>query len=348
MSGVHVVAVVPPPVTGMTLITVEMFEHFERKGEAKLHKIQKPPKLNGWRWSIFKHLSIRNGLRSALTNCPDIIYYVPDSGKGLWFNLFLHAKLLSTSPRVIMHHHVYSYVRTYNRAFHYFIRKIEQNGTHITHVVLAPMMSEQLRELYCLNDIRVLGNTQFVKQNDIGIRSETAKTFCVGYLSNITNAKGIDVFMDTIRISGLAAVIAGPIENAELYAEVMSFVAEDPEQRQFIGAVYAQKKSSFFANIDVLVFPSRYVNEAQPLTIFEALAAGVPVLATPQGAIVDQLKGTDWVINHADFAVIAASYLTLWSENLQLHREACTQAQHLWKKTYESDNKALQDLLCNL
>src|SRR5262249_2677277 len=41
--------------------------------------------------------------------------------------------------------------------------------------------------------------------------------------------------------------------------------------------------------IDVLVFPTRYIHEAQPLVIYEAQAAGVVVAASRRGCIPDMV-----------------------------------------------------------
>ncbi len=54
---------------------------------------------------------------------------------------------------------------------------------------------------------------------------------------------------------------------------------------QYVGPQYGEEKVQFLDSIDVLVFPSRYVNEAEPLTVHEAMARAVPVLALDRGCI---------------------------------------------------------------
>ncbi len=38
----------------------------------------------------------------------------------------------------------------------------------------------------------------------------------------------------------------------------------------YLGPIYGDAKTAFYGNLDVLLFPSNYVNEAEPLVIHEA------------------------------------------------------------------------------
>ncbi len=57
------------------------------------------------------------------------------------------------------------------------------------------------------------------------------------------------------------------------------------------GALSGADKDRFFEDIDVFLFPTRYVNEAEPLVVIEALAAGVPVVAFGRGCIPHMIPG---------------------------------------------------------
>jgi glycosyltransferase involved in cell wall biosynthesis len=51
-------------------------------------------------------------------------------------------------------------------------------------------------------------------------------------------------------------------------------------------------KLSFFRDISHFIFPSRYIHEAVPLVLYEAMASGAVCVATRQGSIPEQLEGS--------------------------------------------------------
>jgi glycosyltransferase involved in cell wall biosynthesis len=60
--------------------------------------------------------------------------------------------------------------------------------------------------------------------------------------------------------------------------------------------VTGDAKLGFFEEITHFVFPSRYVHEAAPLVLYEALAAGAVCISTRRGSIPEQLKGSCGVL----------------------------------------------------
>ena len=50
-----------------------------------------------------------------------------------------------------------------------------------------------------------------------------------------------------------------------------------------LGPVYGDDKAKFFAEIDVLLFPTQYKHESWGIVLNEALAAGVPVITNDRG-----------------------------------------------------------------
>jgi glycosyltransferase involved in cell wall biosynthesis len=57
----------------------------------------------------------------------------------------------------------------------------------------------------------------------------------------------------------------------------------------WLGAVHGARRTAFYESIDLLVFPTVYVHESEPLVILEALAHGVPVVTTRRGCIASAL-----------------------------------------------------------
>ena len=70
--------------------------------------------------------------------------------------------------------------------------------------------------------------------------------------------------------------------------------------------------ANFYTQLDLLVFPTMYVNESEPFVILEALAHGVPVITTPRGCIASSLADGVAVrtLPEEDFVYAAAAAIS--------------------------------------
>jgi glycosyltransferase involved in cell wall biosynthesis len=125
-------------------------------------------------------------------------------------------------------------------------------------------------------------------------RNDVGRSFgVVGYLSNISFEKGIDRFLDFMtemrrRGSNVIGRVAGPFANAEVRNYVEKRIIEIGGI-EYLGPVYEAEKSNFLSSVDLLIFPSRYTNEAQPMVIYEAQLAAVPTASTDRGCISEMI-----------------------------------------------------------
>jgi glycosyltransferase involved in cell wall biosynthesis len=76
---------------------------------------------------------------------------------------------------------------------------------------------------------------------------------------------------------------------------------------EFAGVVSGEAKRRVLAEADVFVLPTRYPPEGQPFAILEAMAAGLPVVSTPRGAIPDMVEDgvTGLLLPEGDEAALA-------------------------------------------
>ena len=124
---------------------------------------------------------------------------------------------------------------------------------------------------------------------DAGPRGPT-----VALIGRVVPIKDIKTFIRAIallrdRIPGLRAEMLGPQEEDALYAaECQALVAELNLTETFIFRGRVQV-SEWLGRIDVNVLTS--ISEAQPLTILEAGAAGVPCVATDVGSCREMIEG---------------------------------------------------------
>lgn len=309
-----VVTVLPPPLTGQTFVSQEICSRLANLKECDLYLIRNSCGHTGVRWTLRKHGSIVSiFFRLAFSRRQrQRGYFVPDAGAGLWFNILEALLMRLVFEKVWFHHHTFSYVRNADarmRAIHLIL------GGRLHHVALGDSMAHGLRRHYSSRQVTVLGNAPFVCNTPAAHARRSLDT--IGFLGNITQNKGIKLFMQTAERAMIAAPdlccrIAGPIHDRLLRTDVEAFCAVDPARRQWLGPVYGADKAKFFHGIDVLLFPSLYAHEAMPLTIYEALASGVPVLATSRGCVPDQLGGLGWDFSDEVFANAAARQLQGW------------------------------------
>ncbi|MEP4196177.1 MAG: glycosyltransferase family 4 protein [Aliishimia sp.] len=345
-SKVDAIVVVPPPAEGQTLVTERICTAFDTAFPFKLRAVRNSFGLKGLTWRAFKHILLvvhlivgafaSLGRRRA--------YFVPDSNVGLYCNL-IEAPILRLGYRdVWLHHHVFRYIRQTDWRMRVILKIL---GPKVHHIVLGEAMADGLRTHYGAENFHVLGNSIFVEDVPPARRRDTLNT--IGFLSNITPEKGIGLFMRTIRRvqethPEMKCVVAGPISDANLRAEVEAFCAEAPETRKWLGPVYADQKLAFFGEIDLLLFPSQYPNEALPVTICEALAAGAPVLATDRGCIPDQLAGQGWVFGEVNFVDEATSQIANWATDQIGFARASEAAAARYSAQRETDAQSLDRL----
>jgi glycosyltransferase involved in cell wall biosynthesis len=82
----------------------------------------------------------------------------------------------------------------------------------------------------------------------------------------------------------LEVTFAGGVADRAVHAGMLRQVRY-PERVRFAGSVDAAGKCVLLSSAHVLALPSYYENEAHPLVILEAMAAGLPVVSTRHGAI---------------------------------------------------------------
>jgi glycosyltransferase involved in cell wall biosynthesis len=137
-----------------------------------------------------------------------------------------------------------------------------------------------------------------------GPPADPARGDAIAYVGRLTREKGADLVADAARSAGLTALFigAGPLE-AELRArpgvEVIGWQAPD--------AVWALLRSRARA----LAAPSRWY-ETGPLTVYEALAAGLPVVASDRSGAAEKVRdGRTGFVVPPEIGALAAAFSAL-------------------------------------
>jgi len=317
----------PPPVHGASAINQKMVQHLENCGTSVTVLNTVPSCHARWFdgpiWKLQRTLLILRVFAQVLLRTwqpPNAVYIGVSGGAGLLFDCVLALAIRWLRVPVVVHHHSFAYVSASSALFKLFCSLL--SALPVTHVVLCSEMGEQLCVRYPTlispAQVHVLSNAAFFEGGTA--RPDYADAFSklrVGYISNITPEKGIRDVMalfSRCREAGLQLemTVAGPCADESIRTQLET-MSNGLEPFTYLGAVYGESKQQFFQSLDVLVFPTRYANEAEPLVIYEAAEQGVPTVANARGCIASMVaRCGGWAI--ADDALFVEQALLVISE----------------------------------
>ena len=239
------------------------------------------------------------------------VYIGGAGGPTLWYQTVVVLVGRLTGRRVVFHHHSYAYV---DRAMPAMRALTRAGGRRLTHVALCEGMGMGLRSRYpSVGDVRVCSNAGLMAAPEPAVEATAGGgTVVLGHLSNLSLDKGLADVVDTLRRSLAAGLdvrllLGGPAATPEAEALVVDAVAELGDALTVLGRVERDDIDAFYEQIDVFVFPSRYVHEAEPLVVLDASRHGVPTIACAVGCLPGMVAPQHLVPLDADFAEAAVA-----------------------------------------
>jgi len=253
------------------------------------------------------------------------LYLALSGGAGQLFDwpYVLIGRLLGRC--IFVHHHSFAYINTPSMLSRLLFGSLRCQ----IHIVLSVRMGQELVRIYGLNsaNVRVISNAAFFAgHTQPAERPHNADApISLGYLSNVSVEKGIVEFfavLEELRRLGVAykAQIAGPVAPGA--QAIFSGLLTSSHNTTYCGALYDEAKADFYNSVDVLLFPTDYANEAEPLVIHEAIRSGVHVIACQRGAIGDILANeAGLVVSKPDFTPSAVRLIcALDADRFELKR----------------------------
>ncbi|MDZ7283007.1 glycosyltransferase [Sphingomonas sanguinis] len=222
---------------------------------------------------------------------------------GSWLLLPAVLTLRLRGAAMWFHHHSY---RSINR---WPLRGIKAlvaaAGRAQHHLLLSPGMRNRFAALYLsgdrgralsLSNAFLFGTTTAAPPK---IRADRPPT--LGHASVLTRAKGVFYLLDLferllVSVPEACLVIAGPCADTDLLAAIEAAVRRHPTAIEYRGMVVGMAKQAFYGDIDLFVLPTTLVDEAEPLVMFEAYAAGVDVMAADTGCIADRIRARECLL----------------------------------------------------
>jgi glycosyltransferase involved in cell wall biosynthesis len=317
----------PPPVTGLTVLTEKVVERLRRSGEVCCYDWS-PKKLpRGWRfravrgWRVIRSMvkllaagRARNGR----------LYVAANSRDGLWLTMILSMLGRWLGHEVFLHHHSYLYIDRFDRRMNLICWWL---GDRSVHVVACEQMERDFHRRYPAATRFVHVNPSLLTGPIGQSRAEPRKPFTLGHLGNLSRAKGIDIVLDTFRQihrerGDVRLKLAGPFYPGEARRLVTAARAALPGMVEWMGPVFGEEKWKFYREIDCFLFPTR--SESWGIVLNEAMASGVPVIAADRGCIRTVVGKRAGIVIHPndDFAKRATDQVVRWISNPEEYRAA--------------------------
>jgi len=283
------------------------------------------------------------GIRAEITWLPLRAEYAPwtvpvpippDWANIVHINSWMHPRFVPKNlPTVVtVHHSVHDrafmpYKTTLQKLYHRFwIRLIEARTIRHATVVAAVSrhVAAQVKKLFGRSDVAVVYNGIDVEHTFTpGPDREPHKPFRLLYVGNWVKRKGVDLLGPILETLGSDFELLYTADRAGAHAQYPL-----PPNCRCIGRLNPPRLVQAYRDADALLFPSR--SEGLPLTAIEAMACGVPVIASTIPALAEvvdsRVTGYLCPIDQIDAFVKAIETLSsaphVWREMRFVAREA--------------------------
>ena len=292
--AVLLVGQTPPPYHGQAVATQILFENDWSGGDFDVHCLRmayssgegdvgrfSPGKVLHLFFLIGKTWSV------LLANRPCLLYYPPAS-PNLVPVLRDIVYLLSVRPfarGVVFHYHaggLPEYVASRNFLLRFFARFAYSKAD----------MRVEISRSHSLDSFGAK-NTRCVPNGlDVPPFEDNGEESCqelprIFYMAGLRRSKGVLDLIDTVKLLknrglGFVVDIAGCWQEEDTAQEFERMVSEDGLQNEIMmhGRVTGEGKWSLYRRASAFFFPSFYESENFPLVLIEAMAFGLPVVAT--------------------------------------------------------------------
>lgn len=163
------------------------------------------------------------------------------------------------------------------------------------------------------------------------------------YFANLMKNKGLDLLLNAIKDlssenkSKIACKVVGSWENDTYKTECEKIVNENRLPVQFQNTLSGNEKLNAFTETDIFVFTPR-APEGHPWVIVEAMAAGLPIISSDQGAISESvIDGKNGFLVQTENQVALAEKLSFLIENERKRIEMGFKSRELYLQKFTEE-----------
>lgn len=202
-----------------------------------------------------------------------------------------------------------------------------------------PLRRDKTRLIY-----NAIVTDDFQRPHSDALRREhgwSADELIVGSLGNIRPAKGYEVLLQAAALlersrHSLRFVIAGQCnaQNASLYERLLALRHELGLEERVLFLGFSEDAAGFLAGLDL--FLSSSLSEGLPLAAIQAMAAGLPILATRCGGYRELITEGEngWLVETGDPQALATALETL-ADSPELRAELAASARRYALETFD-------------
>ncbi len=298
MTGdVIVISQVPPPFHGSTVMTVVFLETLDRLGrpyrliDRRFSKsLEDVGRFQLSKLGASAGLVVRLLVALGRKRPRQAVFFMTNRTASFFVDWVLSEilRLFGTPTIGYLHTQGYTALAGRGMVWGFLVRRLLTSAQ--TLVCLSSALESDVRKLAPKARVVSIANTPHRVPEDL-TGSEGPEPVVL-FLSNLIPEKGIGEFLELGNHFGnqgspVRFVAAGAPISEDQLAELRASAGPNTD---VVGAVDSARKWALLREASVLVFPSRYPFEAQPLVIVESMAAGLPVVAFDIGGIGDLVE----------------------------------------------------------
>jgi glycosyltransferase involved in cell wall biosynthesis len=319
--SICMVGMFPPPTHGMAAVNLAMREFLIASGEDPIvFDLSAKLLSKAWHVRLFRGLRVLYAfgryIRFLLSHRNVSVYLSLSAGYGQLYEIMFILAGRIAKAKIFLHHHSFVYLNEHRVLTHALTYL---SGGASQHIALCNVMAQKLKTCYpSVRKVMILSNSAWLSSSIDMFRLRNRVT-TLGFLGNIERDKGIFEFLDVVQKvqdewHDVHALIAGPFRNGTTEKRVREKISE-LRHVQYVGAKYGAEKAVFLDSIDVLLFPTR--NDAEPLTVLEAMGHGVPVVAWSRGCIPQMIPSPSGMVINGDddYVSNAVNQIRVWQES---------------------------------
>lgn len=298
----------PPPRTGQSLVSESLLGRLRRQGNDVGHlpltgspELQ-PGKLSKLRLFLQNFFHVTRSLRVVSEGEVRTAYFVcPSTTAGALANLLL-AMACPSDTRVVMHVHNGDFIRLFQglrRPVGWLVARVADTVIFPSPGLSARVPLPARKKAHVSNPVAEDFEAALTPKRTVDWNTRSRETLTVGFLSNFLQEKGYEAVARAVlqlRRTGCDVVLNmwGAWPSLDERATFQQLLASDPLWESCVRIHPALENGievvDALASIDVMVLPTTYRREAHPLSIIEAFAAGVPVIATRHASIPEMVR----------------------------------------------------------
>ncbi|PLV60331.1 GT4 family glycosyltransferase PelF [Thermotoga sp. KOL6] len=299
-------------------------------------------------------LPIFNSLQFIPDKCD--IFHVPSTGYASLVGIV--GKFIHNAPLIITEHGIYHREREreiiisnwipddYKPMWINMFKILSKVAYEVSDVLITLFGRNQMFQLELGADpkkMMIIPNGVDVEKL-VSLKREKHEGFSVAFVGRITRIKDIKTLIKAFEIvkeivgeRRIKLLLIGPIEDDRYYKECAQLIEELnlEDYTEFLGH---RDVNDYYPRIDLLALSS--VSEGQPLVLLEAMAMGIPIVATDVGAcrelVYDEIGQCGIIVPPKDYISMAKAILKIY-EDKEMREAFSKNARKIVEKKYRLD-----------